>query len=73
MTHHVRGALCAYSFVVVFGVSPEGHWCTVGTDQDAPVCHDVQGDTMTERQPAVVVVAVVCSWFVCCGTRELFR
>ena len=38
--------------------SPFGHRCTVGVNRDPPVCHDVQGDIVTERQPVVVVVVV---------------
>ena len=49
------------SCVVVLGpptASPFGHRCTVGVNRDPPVCHDVQGDIVTERQPFVVVVVV---------------
>ena len=31
-----------------------GHPCTVGVNQDPQVCHDVQGDIMTERQLVLV-------------------
>ena len=29
---------------------------SVGIDRDPPVCHDVQGDIMTDRQPAAVLL-----------------
>ena len=36
----------------------------MGIDREPPVCHDVQGDIMTKRKPAAVVVAVWSGWFI---------
>ena len=30
--------------------------------RDPPVCHDVQGDIVTERQPLCVVLVLCCCW-----------
>ena len=63
--------------MLMFGVptaSPFRHRCTVGVDQDPPVCHEVQGDIMTRRQPAAVLLCCGGGWSaVVCGTREEFR
>ena len=33
--------------------------------RDPPVCHDVQGDIVTERQPLCVVLVLCCCWLLC--------
>ena len=36
----------------------------MGIDWDPPVCHDVQVDIMTERQPAAVLLCCCGGWLV---------
>ena len=58
----VRILLCVPAGLVLRPptASPFGHGATVGIDQDPLVCHDIQGDITTERQPATVL-------WCCCG------
>ena len=49
--------------------SPFGHRCTVGVNRDPPVCHDVQGDIVTERQPVGCCVGLVLLCWLLCSAR----
>ena len=39
---------------------PCGHRCTVGIDQDPPMCLDAQGGIKAKRQPFVIGVVLKC-------------
>ena len=62
-THNVSCVVCAGPPTA----SPFGHRCTVGVNRDPPVCHDVQGDIVTERQPVGCCCGGECGTDCCVG------